>query len=242
MQLYPAIDMKGGKCVRLTQGLFNQMKVYSDSPAAMARLWVSQGASFLHLVDLDGALAGHSVNAAAIREITAAVDIPVQLGGGIRSREAVEQMLALGISRCIIGTKAVERPEFIRELVTEFGTEAIVVGVDARDGMVAVEGWEKVSSQSALELCRLMKDFGVSHIVYTDISRDGTLTGPNIEYTRELTVQTGLTIIASGGVSGMDDLSRLEAAGIKGAIIGKALYEKRIDLAAATKRFEHGEE
>jgi len=126
--------------------------------------------------------------------------------------------------------------------VAEFGTEAVVVGVDARDGMVAVEGWEKVSSLSALDLCRQMKDFGASHIVYTDISRDGTLTGPNVEYTRELTVQTGLNIIASGGVSGMDDLIRLEAAGIKGAIIGKALYEKRIDLATAAARFEHEED
>lgn len=242
MQLYPAIDMKGGKCVRLTQGLFDQMKVYSDSPAAMAKLWVSRGAGFLHLVDLDGALAGHSVNEAAIREIAAGAGVPVQLGGGIRSREAVKHMLGLGITRCIIGTKAVERPEFIRELVAEFGTEAIVVGVDARNGMVAVEGWERISSLSAMELCLQMKDFGVSHIVYTDISRDGTLTGPNVEYTRELTVQTGLDIIASGGVSGMDDLIVLEAAGIKGAIIGKALYEKRIDLAEATARFEHGEE
>lgn len=242
MQLYPAIDMKGGKCVRLTQGLFDQMKVYSDSPAAMAKLWASQGASFLHVVDLDGALAGHSVNEAAIREITSAVAIPVQLGGGIRSRETLKHMLGLGITRCIIGTKAVERPEFIRELITEFGTEAIVVGVDARDGLVAVEGWEKVSSQPALDLCLQMKDFGVSHIVYTDISRDGTLAGPNVNYTRELTVRTGLNIIASGGVSGMDDLIMLEAAGIKGAIIGKALYEKRVDLAKATERFEHGEE
>ncbi|MGL5435425.1 MAG: 1-(5-phosphoribosyl)-5-[(5-phosphoribosylamino)methylideneamino]imidazole-4-carboxamide isomerase [Lachnospiraceae bacterium] len=238
MQLYPAIDMKGGKCVRLTQGLFDQMKVYSDSPADMAKLWVSQGASFLHIVDLDGALAGHSVNEAAIREITASVDIPVQLGGGIRSKEAVKHMLKLGITRCIIGTKAVERPEFIRELVTEFGTDAIVVGVDAKNGMVAVEGWEKVSTLSAIDLCMQMKDFGVSHIVYTDISRDGTLTGPNVDYTRELTRRTGLNIIASGGVSGMDDLIALDTAGIRGAIIGKALYEKRIDLAEATARFE----
>ncbi len=238
MQLYPAIDMKGGKCVRLTQGMFDQMKVYSDSPADMAKLWVSKGASFLHIVDLDGALAGYSVNEAAIKAITECVDIPVQLGGGIRTREAVAHMLDLGITRCIIGTKAVERPEFIKELVEEFGTDAIVVGVDAKDGMVAVEGWEKVSELSAIDLCMQMKSFGVSHIVYTDISRDGTLTGPNVTYTQELTERTGLNVIASGGVSGMDDLIRLSDAGIKGAIIGKALYENRIDLAEAAARFE----
>lgn len=240
MQLYPAIDMKGGKCVRLTQGLFDNVKVYSDTPAEMARLWASQGASYLHIVDLDGALAGRSVNEAAIRGIVEAVDVPIQLGGGIRSAEAVEYMLDLGITRCIIGTRAVERPEFIGELIGRFGADRIVVGVDAKHGMVAVEGWEKVSDQSALDLCMKMKEFGVEHIVYTDISRDGTLTGPNVDYTRELTKRTGLDIIASGGVSGMDDLIRLNECGIRGAIIGKALYEKRISLPEAVARFEMG--
>lgn len=240
MQLYPAIDMKGGKCVRLTQGLFDNVKVYSDTPAEMARLWASQGASYLHIVDLDGALAGRSVNEAAIRGIVEAVDVPIQLGGGIRSAEAVEYMLDLGITRCIIGTRAVERPEFIGELIGRFGADRIVVGVDAKNGMVAVEGWEKVSDQSALDLCMKMKEFGVEHIVYTDISRDGTLTGPNVDYTKELTERTGLDIIASGGVSGMDDLIRLNECGIRGAIIGKALYENRISLPEAVARFERG--
>lgn len=238
MQLYPAIDMKGGKCVRLTQGSFNQVKVYSDTPAEMARLWVSQGASFLHIVDLDGALAGHSVNEEAIRAIVSSVTVPVQLGGGIRSAEAVDYMLKLGIYRCIIGTRAVERPEFIKELIEQFGPERIVVGVDAKDGMVAVEGWEKVSSLKALDLCLQMKEYGVNHIVYTDISRDGTLTGPNVSYTKELTDKTGLNIIASGGMSCMDDLVRLNEAGIKGAIIGKALYEEKISLPVAAAMFE----
>lgn len=240
MQLYPAIDMKGGKCVRLTQGLFDNVKVYSDTPAEMARLWASQGASYLHIVDLDGALAGRSVNETAIRGIVEAVDVPIQLGGGIRSAEAVEYMLDLGITRCIIGTRAVERPEFIGELIGRFGADRIVVGVDAKNGMVAVEGWEKVSDQSALDLCMKMKELGVEHIVYTDISRDGTLTGPNVDYTKELTERTGLDIIASGGVSGMDDLIRLSDCGIRGAIIGKALYEKRISLPEAVARFEMG--
>lgn len=240
MQLYPAIDMKGGKCVRLTQGLFDNVKVYSDTPADMAKLWVSQGASFLHIVDLDGALAGRSVNEEAIRAIAASVDVPIQLGGGIRSAQAVEHMLDLGITRCIIGTRAVERPEFIRELIGQFGTDHIVVGVDARDGMVAVEGWEKVSNLTALDLCLKMKEYGVEHIVYTDISKDGTLTGPNVDYTRELTERTGLDIIASGGMSCMEDLSRLNDCGIRGAIIGKALYENRISLPEAVERFEKG--
>ena len=143
MQLYPAIDMRGGKCVRLTQGLFDKEKVYGDSPADMAELWVSQGASFLHLVDLDGALAGHSVNEKAIRDILSRVDIPVELGGGLRSIEAVQHMLELGITRCIIGTKAVENPEFIRELVERFGPEKIVAGIDAIEGIVAIAGWER---------------------------------------------------------------------------------------------------
>lgn len=238
MQLYPAIDMKGGRCVRLTQGAFDQEKVYSDTPAAVAKLWVDQGATFLHLVDLDGALAGHSVNEPAIREILNCVSVPVQLGGGIRSREAVRNLLELGVSRCIIGTRAVEEPVFIQELIEEFGGERIVVGVDARDGMVAVQGWEKVSSISALDLCRQMKAFGVRHIVYTDISRDGMLAGPNLAETRRLMEETGLDIIASGGISGLEDLERLREGGIQGAIIGKALYEKRISLAQAIERFE----
>lgn len=238
MQLYPAIDMKGGKCVRLTQGLFQNVKVYSDRPSDMARLWCSQGASFLHLVDLDGALAGRSVNEDAIKDIVKNVSVPTELGGGIRSREAVKNMLSLGISRVIIGTKAVDNPEFIRDLIDEFGPEKIVVGVDAKNGMVAVEGWERVSSLTAEELCMTMKQYGVRHIVYTDISRDGMLTGPNVLATKDLTEKTGLDIIASGGVSSMEDLHHLAEAGVQGAIIGKALYEERVDLRQAVDLFE----
>lgn len=238
MQLYPAIDMKDGQCVRLTQGLFDNVKVYSQDPGEMARLWVSQGADFLHLVDLDGALAGLSVNEPVIRRIVETVDVPVQVGGGIRSRETVEAMLKLGVRRVIIGTKAVKEPEFVKELTKTFGPERIVVGVDAKDGMVAVEGWEKVSQVTALDLCRQMREYGVRHVVYTDISRDGMLSGPNVAATRKLTEETEMDIIASGGVSCMEDLQELFDQGIKGAIIGKALYEKRLDLGEAVRRFQ----
>lgn len=238
MQLYPAIDMKDGKCVRLTQGLFDNVKVYGDTPADMAALWVSQGATFLHLVDLDGALAGRSVNEPAIRAIAERVNVPLELGGGLRNAEAVRHMLKLGITRCIIGTRAAERPEFIKELIEEFGPERIVAGVDAKDGMVAVEGWEKTSDMTAVELCLKMKEYGVRHIVYTDIARDGMLTGPNVSYTKLLTEKTGLDVIASGGVSCLEDLQALYENGIQGAIIGKALYENRISLPEALARFQ----
>ena len=238
MQLYPAIDMKNGQCFRLRQGAFKDITIYSDAPEKVAAHWQEKGASFLHLVDLDGALAGYSVNEEVIRRIADTVSIPIEIGGGIRSKEAVERMLDLGVRRVIIGTKAAEHPEFLRDMVRTFGEEAIVAGVDAKDGMVAVEGWEKVSSLTASDLCLTMKEYGVRHIVYTDISRDGMLSGPNVEATRKLTEDTGLDIIASGGVSCMEDLKCLHEAGIRGAIIGKALYENRIDLAEAVRLYE----
>ena len=238
MQLYPAIDMKNGQCVRLRQGAFKDITIYSDAPEKVAAHGQERGASFLHLVDLDGALAGYSVNEEVIRRIADTVSIPIEIGGGIRSKEAVERMLDLGVRRVIIGTKAAEHPEFLRDMVRTFGEEAIVAGVDAKDGMVAVEGWEKVSSLTASDLCLTMKEYGVRHIVYTDISRDGMLSGPNVEATRKLTEETGLDIIASGGVSCMEDLKCLHEAGIRGAIIGKALYENRIDLAEAVRLYE----
>lgn len=238
MQLYPAIDMKNGQCVRLRQGAFKDITIYSDAPEKVAAHWQEKGASFLHLVDLDGALAGYSVNEEVIRRIADTVSIPIEIGGGMRSKEAVERMLDLGVRRVIIGTKAAEHPEFLRDMVRTFGEEAIVAGVDAKDGMVAVEGWEKVSSLTASDLCLTMKEYGVRHIVYTDISRDGMLSGPNVEATRKLTEETGLDIIASGGVSCMEDLKCLHEAGIRGAIIGKALYENRIDLAEAVRLYE----
>lgn len=238
MQLYPAIDLRDGKCVRLTQGEFNRVKVYSDSPAEMAKHWESLGATYLHLVDLDGALAGKSINEGAIREIIRSVSIPVQLGGGIRSEEAVKHLLSLGVSRVIIGTKAVNNPEFIKRLTEIFGSEQIVVGVDAKNGFVATHGWEQVSDLPALDLCNRMAACGVKHVVYTDISKDGMLAGPNVAETKKLTMETGLDIIASGGVSCMEDLKNLFEAGIQGAIIGKALYETRVDLKQAVSMYE----
>lgn len=240
MQLYPAIDMKNGQCVRLRQGEFKDITVYSDSPEKVAAYWQEKGATFLHLVDLDGALAGRCVNEEAIRRIASAVSLPIEIGGGIRSREDVEHMLGLGVKRVIMGTKAVEHPEFLKEMIEQFGEDAIAAGVDAKNGMVAVEGWEKVSSLTASSLCLKMKEYGVKHIVYTDISRDGMLSGPNVEATKRLTQDTGLDIIASGGVSCMEDLKNLYEAGIRGAIIGKALYENRIDLTEAVKLYEGG--
>lgn len=241
MQLYPAIDLKNGQCVRLTQGKFDQVKVYSEEPWEMARHWEEMGASYLHLVDLDGALAGSLVNGPVIEKIVKSIRIPVQIGGGIRSMETIEALRTLGVYRTIIGTKAVENPDFIKAAAERFGSEHIVVGVDAKDGLVATDGWERVSGRKALDLCLEMKEMGIRHIVYTDISRDGMLTGPNVEQTKLLTEKTGLDIIASGGVSGMGDLENLYHSGIHGAIIGKALYEERIDLKSAVHRFEQGD-
>lgn len=238
MQLYPAIDLKNGQCVRLKQGAFKEITVYSDKPEEIAAKWQSKGATYLHLVDLDGALAGHSVNEKVIKKIVDTLSIPIEIGGGIRSEEAIEAMLALGVSRVIIGTKAAENPEFIRDMVNKFGQERIVAGVDAKNGMVAVEGWEKLSDLSASELVNRMKEYGIRHVVYTDIARDGMLSGPNVEYTKKLTEETGLDIIASGGMSSMEDLRELYNAGVHGAIIGKALYENRIDLKEAIDAFE----
>ena len=238
MQLYPAIDLKNGQCVRLRQGEFKDITVYSDRPEEIAAKWQSKGATFLHLVDLDGALAGHSVNKEVVKKIAAEVSIPVQMGGGIRKEEDIEFILSLGVSRVIIRTKAAENPEFIRQMVNKFGQERIVAGIDAKNGMVAVEGWEKISNLSASQLANQMKEYGIRHVVYTDIARDGMLSGPNVEYTRKLTEETGLDIIASGGMSSMEDLEELYHAGICGAIIGKALYENRIDLKEAIVAFE----
>ncbi len=241
MQLYPAIDIKKGTCVRLRQGRFQDVKVYSDSPAQMAERWVAEGATFLHLVDLDGAQQGQLINGKAIREVTRRVPVPVQLGGGIRSLESIEMLLKLGIFRVIIGTKAVEEPEFVRRAVERFGPDHVAVGVDAKDGLVATRGWETVSSRTAVDLCRQMEEMGVRTVIYTDIARDGMLKGPNVEQTRKLAESTGLTVIASGGISSLEDLEELKAAGIPGAILGKSLYENMIDLREALYRFERGE-
>lgn len=239
MQLYPAIDIKNGQCVRLRQGQFQDSQIYSKNPIEIARLFVSQGASFIHMVDLDGALVGFSVNDTVFKEIAGEINIPIQVGGGIRTIKDIENKIELGINRVIIGTKAVENPAFVKEAVKEFGSDRIVIGIDAKDGMVAIKGWEKVSTVSAIDLAMQVKDIGVKTIVYTDISKDGMLLGPNVEQTKELSDVTGLDVIASGGVSSMKDLELIAGSGVHGAIIGKALYEKKVDLAKAIELFEH---
>ncbi len=238
MILFPAIDIKNGQCVRLRQGSFQDVLVYSDIPLKIAKQWEAAGASFIHIVDLDGALVGHSVNDDVIKTIVSEVKIPVQVGGGIRTIKDIENKLNLGAERVIIGTKAVKDPAFIKEAITTFGSKRIVIGIDAKDGMVAIEGWEKVSSYQALALALEMKKLGVKTIVYTDISKDGMLQGPNIAHTKEMVEVTGLNIIASGGVSSLKDLESLEEIMVYGAIMGKALYENRIDLKKAVNLFE----
>lgn len=238
MILFPAIDIQNGQCVRLRQGNFQDVLVYSDIPLKIAKQWEAAGASFIHIVDLDGALAGHSVNDEVIKEIIDKVSIPVQVGGGIRTIKDIENKLSLGVERVIIGTKAVKDPAFIKEAVNAFGADRIVIGIDAKDGMVAIEGWEKVSSYQAVSLALEMKKYGVKTIVYTDISKDGMLQGPNIAYTQEMVSATGLNIIASGGVSSLKDLEMLKEINVYGAIMGKALYENRIDLKTAISLFE----
>lgn len=241
MQLYPAIDLKDGKCVRLRQGEFKDITVYSEEPYKVAKYFEDMGASFIHLVDLDGALAGKAVNEDTIKKIVKEVTIPCELGGGIRTLEDIERVLSYGIYRVIIGTKAVNEPEFVKAAVEKFGAEHIVVGVDAKDGMVAIQGWEQVSSIKALDLCLKMKAYGVRTIVYTDIAKDGMLSGPNVAITKELTDKTGLNIVASGGMSSMQDLANLDEAGIKGAIIGKAVYENKINIEEAVHAYERKE-
>jgi phosphoribosylformimino-5-aminoimidazole carboxamide ribotide isomerase len=238
MKLFPAIDIKNGQCVRLRQGSFQDVLVYSDIPLKIAKQWEAYGASFIHIVDLDAALVGHSVNDDVIKSIVSEVKVPIQVGGGIRTIKDIENKLNLGIDRVIIGTKAVKDPAFIKEAITTFGSKRIVIGIDAKDGMVAIEGWEKVSSYQAVALAMEMKKLGVKTIVYTDISKDGMLQGPNIGHTKEMVEVTGLNIIASGGVSSLKDLEMLEEINVYGAIVGKALYENRIDLRKAVNLFE----
>jgi phosphoribosylformimino-5-aminoimidazole carboxamide ribotide isomerase len=235
--IYPAIDIRGGRCVRLLQGDYDRETVYGDSPAEMARQWEQQGCEWLHLVDLDGAKEGYSVNEAAIGEIIRSVSVPLQLGGGIRNMAQVDRWLEAGISRVIIGTAAVHDRPFLREALKRYGRR-IAVGLDARDGMVATKGWLETSSVRADTLARELAEEGVETFIYTDISRDGTLTGPQVPGTVGIARASGKQVIASGGVSGMDDIRRLAehtGDGIAGVIVGKALYDRRIDLSEAIR-------
>lgn len=239
MLLIPAIDLKEGRCVRLKQGLMEQATVFSDSPAEMALHWRNQGARRLHLVDLNGAFAGVPQNFPAIKEILAAVakGIPVQLGGGIRDLETIEKYLDLGLTDVIIGTAAVKNPEFVREACKEFPGQ-IIVGLDAKDGMVAIDGWATVTEHHVVDLAQRFEDDGVNSIIYTDIGRDGMMSGVNIEATVKLAQSVNIPIIASGGLTNLDDIRALcavENEGVSGAITGRAIYEGSIDFAQAQK-------
>ena len=235
MIILPAIDLKAGRCVRLEQGLMDKDTVYNDNPAAQALLWQEQGGEFLHIVDLDGAFAGGPKNKAAIQAIVEAISIPSELGGGIRDLATIEAYLALGISRVILGTVAKENPALVAEACKKFPGQ-IVVGIDAKDGLVAVRGWADVTEKRASEMAKEMEGFGVAAIIYTDIARDGMLQGPNIEATKNLAESISIPVIASGGLSSLDDIRRLiaiESSGVTGVIAGKAIYSGAIDLRAA---------
>ncbi|EIC14088.1 1-(5-phosphoribosyl)-5-[(5-phosphoribosylamino)methylideneamino]imidazole-4-carboxamide isomerase [Kingella kingae] len=234
MQLIPAIDLKNGQCVRLKQGLMEQATVFSDSPAQMAAHWHQQGARRLHLVDLDGAFAGEPKNFPAIKEILAAVaqHIPVRLGGGIRDLQTIEKYLSLGLNDVIIGTVAVKNPAFVREACREFAGH-IIVGLDAKDGMVAIDGWATVTEHHVIDLSKQFEDDGVNSIIYTDIGRDGMMSGVNIEATVKLAQAVNIPIIASGGLTNLDDVRALCAVakqGVAGAITGRAIYEGSIQF------------
>jgi phosphoribosylformimino-5-aminoimidazole carboxamide ribotide isomerase len=236
--LYPAIDILDGKAVRLVRGDYNDKTTYADNPAEAALQWAGQGASYIHVVDLDGAKEGSPKNRPVIEEIVKRVAVPVQVGGGIRSGETLEALFSLGVSRCILGTAAIETPEFVQHALAEYG-ERIAIGIDAKNGWVAVNGWLETSSVSAIELGRQLQDWGATRVIFTDIARDGTLTGPNLAASIELAEQTGLMVIVSGGVKETDDLlelARFRQAGIAGAIVGKALYAGNIDLREALNR------
>jgi len=235
MLVIPAIDLKAGQCVRLEQGLMDKATVYGRDPAAQALAWQEQGAELLHLVDLDGAFAGVPKNREAISAIVSALDIPVQIGGGIRDLDTIAAYLELGIKRVILGTVAKENPALVKESCRRF-PGAIVVGIDARDGFVAVRGWADVTEKKASELAKEMEDYGVKAIIYTDIARDGMMQGPNIGTTGELARSISIPVIASGGVSCLQDiqnLMQLEEDGVVGAITGKAIYSGALNLREA---------
>lgn len=237
MDVIPAIDVLGGKCVRLYQGDYQQAETFDENPVAVAQQWAEQGASWVHVVDLDGAKAGASVNLAAIEAIVQAIDVPIQVGGGLRDRQGVVNLLERGVRRVILGTIAVEQPELVRSLCTEFPGQ-IVVGIDARNGQVATRGWLETSEVLATDLAQQMAQLGAAAIIYTDIHRDGTLQGPNIDALRELATAIDVPVIASGGVSSVSDLMRLlslEALGVTGAIVGRALYTGDVVLREALR-------
>lgn len=234
MQILPAIDLRGGQCVRLRQGDYARETVFGNNPAQMAKRWAEEGAPWLHLVDLDGAKEGQPVNGQSIQSIVDAIDIPCELGGGIRTEGHIEEVLSWGVHRVILGTKAIQSPEWCQQICEQFPNK-IVIGIDARDGQVATEGWLKGSGKSALELARECAQWPLAAIVYTDISRDGMMEGPNFNALDELIQQVPVPIIASGGVTTLEDVRALAQRKVEGCIIGRALYEGQIRLSDALK-------
>lgn len=237
MMIIPAIDLREGKCVRLTEGRPDRETVYSNDPVAMANLWEAEGARFLHVVDLDGAFAGKPKNLDIIKKIIATVRIPVQVGGGIRDMGIIKELLESGAKRVILGTVAIINPDLVADACALYG-EAILVGIDAKEGKVAIEGWGVTAEKDALELAKEMKNLGVKRVVFTDVGRDGTLKGPNLTAIREIAGTAGVKIIAAGGISTADDLLsllKLEPFGVEAVIVGKALYAGTITLKEALR-------
>ncbi|MEH2384616.1 MAG: 1-(5-phosphoribosyl)-5-[(5-phosphoribosylamino)methylideneamino]imidazole-4-carboxamide isomerase [Nostoc sp.] len=242
MDVIPAIDLLEGHCVRLYQGDYDRSQVFSENPADVAKQWVDQGATRLHIVDLDGAKAGKVVNLGAIEAIADAVSVPIEIGGGLRDRTSVQQVFNLGVQWAILGTIAVEQPQLVQQLCAEF-PEQIIIGIDARNGLVATRGWLETSEVLATQLAVQMQELGAAAIIYTDIQRDGTLTGPNLEALRELAAAISIPIIASGGVSSLTDLLSLlalEPQGVTGVIVGRALYTGDILLKEALRAIGPG--
>ncbi|MBD2180510.1 1-(5-phosphoribosyl)-5-[(5-phosphoribosylamino)methylideneamino]imidazole-4-carboxamide isomerase [Aerosakkonema funiforme] len=242
MEIIPAIDLLEGRCVRLYQGDYSQSQVFDENPSSVAKQWVDQGATRLHVVDLDGAKTGEPTNLNAIASIVRSVSVPIQVGGGLRDRTRVAQMLDMGVQRAILGTVAVENPQLVGDLCREFPGK-IVVGIDARNGKVATRGWLETSEVAAVQLAQQMAELGAAAIIYTDIHRDGTLQGPNLEALRELITSIAIPVIASGGVSSLTDLLSLlalEPLGVKGAIVGRALYTGDVSLQEAIQAVGSG--
>ena len=237
IQVYPAIDMKGGKCVRLYQGDYEKETIYGDSPFDMAKKFADEGATWIHLVDLDGAKDGEKIHANEVIRIAKELPVSVQIGGGIRSKEDVSYYLNNGVTRVIIGSLAISQPELVAQLLEEFGGDRIVIGLDAKDGMVATHGWLETSSQSAIEVGQYFASKGAKHVIFTDIATDGTLQGPNLAANKELAEATGLSVIVSGGISSLEDLGEVaklaKNSTVSGVITGKALYNNRFTLTEA---------
>lgn len=237
MQIYPAIDIIDGKAVRLSQGSFDNVTVFNDTPADAAKDWVDAGATYIHIVDLDGARYGKTFVIDIIKDIKSKYNIKIETGGGVRTMKDIDDRIEAGASRVIIGTAAVKNPKLVKEAVEKYG-DKIAVGVDAKNGMVAISGWEEVSNVTAVDLCLKMKSYGVNTVIYTDISKDGMMSGPNIESTKDLIEKTGMDIIASGGVSKIEDVENVNNINAAGVIIGKALYNGALDLKEVIDRFE----